>query len=375
MKKDYLTIIAIILIVIIAIGAGLFIGNKDIRNWASKNVFKSNVSDVELTRISLDENEKIYSYAYGNNIVTLSNNQLKIYNNSGSEINSTSVQIQTPKFMSKKNYLLLADSEGSNIYLFYNTSLQWKKEIEGSISQITVNENGSVGVAISGTTYKTVIIMYDITGSEEFRTYLSTNVASDLAISSDNKYLSFAETDTTGTVIKTIIKTIQVEKAKNTPSEAIVYQYENKNHVLLKLEYISNKLTAFYDNAIKTFYKNEETTIFDIDDKVSFVDITLENYACDIKETNESVLNNKYALEFINIKNQRRNTYEIDNSVKKMYAAYNTVCLDMGNEIRIISSKGWLLKTISTEQSAKDILIGSKIVGIVYKDRIEIAKI
>ena len=251
MKKDYLTIIAIILIVIIAIGAGLFIGNKDIRNWASKNVFKSNVSDVELTRISLDENEKIYSYAYGNNIVTLSNNQLKIYNNSGSEISSTSVQIQTPKFMSKKNYLLLADSEGSNIYLFYNTSLQWKKEIEGNISQITVNENGSVGVAISGTTYKTVIIMYDITGSEEFRTYLSTNVASDLAISSDNKYLSFAETDTTGTVIKTIIKTIQVEKAKNAPSEAIVYQYENKNHVLLKLEYISNKLTAFYDNAIK----------------------------------------------------------------------------------------------------------------------------
>ena len=27
-----------------------------------------------------------------------------------------------------------------------------------------------------------------------------------------------------------------------------------------------------------------------------------------------------------------------------MYASYSTVCLDMGNEIRIINNKGWLLK-------------------------------
>ena len=376
MKKDYLTIIALFFIVVIAIFGGIFIGNKNAREWANKKLFKNSVSESELTKISIDENDKLSCYAYGNYIATLSNNSLKIYNNSGSQVTEINVQVQNPKFESKKNYLLLADEGGSNLYLIYNTSLQWKKEIEGSISQITINDNGAVGVAISGTTYKTVIAMYDITGSEEFKTYLSTNVASDLTISPDNRYLSFAETDSTGTVIKTIIKTIQVDKAKSSPDEAIVAKYENTNHLLLNIEYNNNRLTAFYDNCIKTLSKNEDKTILEINDKISFTDITIENYVCCINEYSESVLNNKYALQFINTKNQKINTYEIENSVKKLYSDYNVACLDMGNEIRIVNTKGWLVKTITTEQqSTKDILIGNSVIGIVYKDRIEIVKI
>ena len=73
---------------------------------------------------------------------------------------------------------------------------------------------------------------------------------------------------------------------------------------------------------------------------------------------------------------KKLNTYEIENSVKKLYSDYNVACLDMGNEIRIVNTKGWLVKTITTEQqSTKDILIGNSIIGIVYKDRIEIVKI
>ena len=375
MKKDYLTIIAIFLIIVITIIAGIFIGNKKAREWANKKLFKHSVSVEELKSISINENEKVSCYAYGNYIATLSNNSLKIYNNSGSEITTINVQIQNPKFASKKNYLLLADEGGSNIYLIYNSSLQWKKEIEGSISQITINEAGSVGVTISGTTYKTVIAMYDITGAENFRTYLSTNVASDITISPDSRYFSFAETDSTGTVIKTIIKTIQVDKAKTSPDEAIVATYENTNHLLLNIEYSNNRLTAFYDNCVKTLSKNEEKTILEINDKVSFTNITIENYICCVKEYSESVLDNKYALQFINTKNQKSNTYEIDNSVKNLYSDYNVACLDMGNEVRIINTKGWLLKTITTDQSTKDILIGNSIIGIVYKDRIEIVKI
>ena len=53
--------------------------------------------------------------------------------------------------------------------------------MEGSVSYMTVNKNGAVGVVLTGTTYKSVIVMYGITGDEEFRTYLSSTVATRLS--------------------------------------------------------------------------------------------------------------------------------------------------------------------------------------------------
>ena len=49
----------------------------------------------------------------------------------------------------------------------------------------------------------------------------------------DNKYLSFAEVNTDGTLINTNIKTISIQKAKENPSESIVSNISAPNNSLL----------------------------------------------------------------------------------------------------------------------------------------------
>lgn len=52
----------------------------------------------------------------------------------------------------------------------------WETEVEGNVSKIDVNENGYVSIILKGTTYKSVIVVYDAKGNELFKTYLSKRV-------------------------------------------------------------------------------------------------------------------------------------------------------------------------------------------------------
>jgi len=44
----------------------------------------------------------------------------------------------------------------------------------------------------------------------------------------------------------------------------------------------------------------------------------------------------------------------------------------MGSEVHFVNTNGWLAKKYISTQEIKDVVIGSGIAGIVYKDKIEI---
>ena len=56
------------------------------------------------------------------------------------------------------------------------------------------------------TTYKSIITLYDSNGKQLLRNFMSSTRVIDVSISNDNKYLAFAEMDTSGTVIKSTIQ-------------------------------------------------------------------------------------------------------------------------------------------------------------------------
>ena len=58
----------------------------------------------------------LFTYAYSNHIAIVGNNKLTIYNSSANVENTIDVVVNTPKFYSNGNYLLLADENGQNLY-------------------------------------------------------------------------------------------------------------------------------------------------------------------------------------------------------------------------------------------------------------------
>lgn len=372
MNKKILIIITSIIALIIVITISLYIANESVRNWMDIYIFRKEIIEENLPTISLD-NENSNIYAYDNHIVILRDNKLVIYNSSGKEETTINVSITTPLFKSCGKYLLVGDKNNKNLYLIYNTSLQWQKTMEGNISKIAVNKNGAVGVVLTGTTYKSVITMYGITGEEEFKTYLSSTIAVDIAISEDSKYLSFAEINTSGTIITSTIKTISVEKAKTTPAEAIIYKYEQEpNGLVVNIQYNKQNLVCQYDNSIYLLKEGNSEKILDIDDKIIFIDINLTEYICEVIETSSSILSSQYELKIINIENKKENSYLLESMPKSLYCKNDIIAVNMGNEIDFINHNGWLQKSFTSKQSFKNVILGNNVAAIVYKDRVEI---
>lgn len=375
MKKKVLIIISGILVLMLIVVISLYIANEPTRDWIDRYILRKSIVEENLPNIEL-EKENINIYAYDNHIVILQDDELKIYNAFGKEEATINISVSNPIFKSCGKYLVIAESNGKNAYLIYNTSLQWQKTMEGNISKVTVNKNGAVGIVITGTTYKSVIVMYGITGNEEFKTYLSSTIAVDLEISEDNKYLSFAEINTSGTMLTSMIKTISVEKAKNAPTEAIIYKYENeKNNLIVNIKYVKEKLICQYDNSVYLFKEGNSEKILDIDNKTTFIDINVIGYICEIAEVSSGILNSEYEVKIINIDNKKENTYLLKSMPKSLYCSENVIAVNMGNELEFINRSGWLLKAFTSKQNFKDVALGDSIAGIIYKDRIDIINI
>lgn len=372
MKKKVILIIGIIVAIAVITVISLYIANEDVRDWMDEYIFRKNIIDENLPTISI-ENENASIYAYDNHIVILQNNELTIYNSSGKEETTINVQVNNPIFDSCGRYLLLADKGSQNVYLIYNTSLQWQKNMEGNVSYMTVNKNGAVGVVLTGTTYKSVIVMYGITGNEEFRTYLSSTVATSLAISENSEYLSFAESNTSGTVISSTVKTISVGKAKSTPTEAIIYTYnQENNNLIIDIEYNGNDLVCQYDNSVYRLNEGNSEKIIDVDQNTLFLDIETSNYISKIQENQSGILSNEYEVKVINEKNSSESTYLLEQMPSGLYCSDNVIAVDMGNEIVFLNHNAWLLKHFTSRQNYKNIVVGDSVAGIIYRDRVEI---
>lgn len=360
------TLALIVLAFIVTIG--LYLGNREFRMWADKHIFAKDIEESNLPAIDLDTNKNVYAYCYENNVVTLEDNNLVIYNKFAKKITNINVLVSNPKFQSDGNYLLIADEGASKIYLIYNNSLQWEKDVDGQISQITVNKNGAVGVIVTGTTYKSVIIMYDITGKESFKYFLSTTSATDLSISEDQSKLSFTEINTSGATITSKVKTISVEKAISNPKEPLENTYDFESNVLLlKINYRKNKVVAFTDNGVYLLNNGNKEKILELDNNISFVDINLNGFVASIKEDS-----NRFELYLTNAENKRANTYLINDAVKNIYCKDEITAVDLGNKLEFVSNNGWLIKKFTSHQNIKEVILGKNIAAIIYKDRIEI---
>lgn len=374
-KKLTLVISLGILIIIAIVITSLYIANINVRNWMDMYIFRKNVIEERLDTIDL-ENENSSIYAYDNHIVILENNVLSFYNQVGKKETSINVSITTPIFESSGNYLLVADKGGKNVYLIYNTSLQWQKTMDGNVSEAVVNKNGAVGVVLTGTTYKSVIVMYGITGNEEFKTYLSSTIAVDIAISENSQNLSFAEINTSGTIIDSVVKTISVEKAKNSPAEAIINTYKpESNSIIVKLKYNKEKLICQYDNSVYMLNDGNSTKLLEINNNSLFVDINVLGYICNLVENQAGILTSEYELKIMDVDNKKESSYILNSMPKSLYCSNNIIGINMGNDIEFVNHNGWLIKSFSSKQSFKDVVIGEKIIGIVYKDRVELITI
>jgi hypothetical protein len=270
-------IFGIILILIITFIA-LYSSNEQAKEFFDKYIFRKEVYEENLPSISLDNINTTNVVAYNNYVGVLNQNKLKLYNKNGNEDSNIDMEISVPMFNSNGKYLCVAEKEGQRLYLISNKSIVWQKDIEGNISDINVNENGYVSICITGTSYKTVVDVFNPNGDELFKTYLSNTNVIDTDISKDNNYLAIAETNFSGITIESSVKVISIESAKQNSQDCVEYVYNaDTNNLIVNLKYQSkNKLMCMYDNKIDYIENKNNQNFIDLKEKNNlFADINL----------------------------------------------------------------------------------------------------
>ncbi len=376
-RKIAITILGTIIALTILIFILLYVFNPNFRKWADTHILMKVVHEGSLSSIDIDESENISVYAYDKYIAIINGNKMEIFNSSAKNVASHEVNVISPIFGVNGKYMVVGDKGRQKIYLVSGTRILWSTDIDGSVSRVSVNENGYVSVVCMGSTYKSVVCVYDADGSQLFKTYIPNNTVIDSTISSDNKLLSYAEIDTSKTSIQSTIKTISIKDATSSSNDAFVNTYDiPKNILVINLKYQGNKnLMCMCDNGIYLLSdgKMNQLTNFDEENKqYSFAGINLSNTIFEIEESVDGINNQKSIVHIKNSGSGKNREYTIDGIAKETASADDNIAINLGNEIYFINSRGWLIKQYIANQEVKKVIVSDRLAAIIFKDKIEI---
>lgn len=373
-KRKMIIAISIgVILLVVGITMLIYYSSRDARKFLDQYLFRKNVTQEKLDTIDLDYNSNVSVFAYNRYICILAENKLMEYNSSGKLEHEIDLQINSPVYSVNNKYIAISEQNGSKLNLISGSEILWTKDIDGNISKINVNNNGYVSVILTGTTYKSVIVTFDDKGNELFKTYQATTSVVDTTISNDNKYLAFAEVNTSGTAIQSNIKVISIEN----PSESEIYTYSaDSNKLIINIEYSGNdKIICMFDDEITKIQSENNSSLLSLNEggrNINFANVNLENYVYRAIEENDGLFNTNTVLEIKNTNNDNTAVYTVEGAAKYIYSNNNIIAVSLGQDIEFINTSGWLLKSYSSTQEAQNVVIGNGIAGIVYNDRVEI---
>ena len=368
-KKKVIVLMTVSTVIVISIiFLIMYMCNAKFRSWADMHILMKNVTEGTLSSIDIDIDEDVSVYAYDQYVALLNNNKLDIYNSSGKKSQELEVNVSNPLFKSNGKYLIVAEKEKQKIYLIAGTKLLWSTDIDGVISRTSVNENGYVSVVCTGTTYKSVIIVFDTKGNQVLKSYFPTNYVVDSVISSDNKYLSFAEVNTTGTLIKSTVKTIAINNSNNSSEISAVNTYElTTNSLVINLKYQGSKnLICMCNNGVYVLSDGNAQMLMNFDEEgknYTFAEINLINSIYGIVEVSDGISNQMSQIKLVNTGTKKNNYYNINSIAKSTSSAGDNIAINFGTEVYFISSKGWLKK-----KYIANIIVSERIAAIIFRD-------
>lgn len=378
-KTKILTIIiAVIIIALLVAATIIYFVNSTAREWVDKNILRKEIRQDNANYIELKENQSTNIYAFNKYIGILNKNNFTIYNNIGNEETKLEVQVSNPIFDSANRFLVMAEKNGKKIYLIEDKEIIWESETEGNILQVHVNKNGYVAVVVTDSINKTIVIMYspEGKGKSKFKTYLSSTRTTDIAISNDNKYLSIAEVDTSGTIIQSSIKTISIDKASSSDAtNSLDNTFKSETGKLItNIQYHDKgKLICMYTDTIHSIDGNEHTVLTENGNKkVICQSIELANHIVFVEEKSSGLFTADSVVSIIQTDNKTTKEYTVNAVTKEIYTYGNMIALNLGTEIEFINTDGWLVKRYIANQEITNVVMSNNIAGIIYRDRIEI---
>ncbi len=374
LKTSLLVILGFCIVVIVA----RYITDESFRTEIDINVFGKQVEESSLNTIEINSDVGSNIFAFDNYIAILNKNKLNIYNEKGTLTSEIDVNISIPLVHTNGKYMVLAEKDAERLYVISEGSILWDTKVEGTISGVNINSNGYVSVIIKNTIYKSIVVFYDSTGKELFRRYPSSNYAICTDISKDNHYLAVGEVDYSGTIMKSFIKIISVELAQKDPDNSIVYTYEADNgEIITNINYQDkDNAVCMFNSYIQRVSSTDNSRVYEYTGDDLFVDVDLNSGVAVIDKQSSGLFLYEYEVKVKSINSKAESLYILNSDLpKSVIVSGDNMAFNLGNEVRIVNSSGWLVKKYTSSKQITNVVLGDDIAGIVYKNKIEIIEL
>ena len=375
-KKKILIAVGILSIIILLIALiALYIAKNEVRNWVDIKILRKNVSEQDIQTINLNTDKNNQIHVYNDYIAVLNDKSVTIYNSYGEKITSIDVNINSAIYDSEGKYLVIAEEKGNEICLIFDKTYMWSEKIEGEILQIHVNRNGYVAAITTDATHKSIVTFFNSQGKKLFTSYFAATRIVDASISNDNKYISIAELDSTGTIIKSNVKILSVENAEKDPENTIIYNYEAEDGSLItNVKYQSkNQIACIYDNGLGVIKDQTYRDVIKIDNEnITYLANDFNNHVVYVKEESAGLFKSQSDVYIVNTLDFQEKIYKMETIAKDVFARDNIIAVNVGTEIYFLDTNGWLIKKYTANQEITNVKVSESLAIIIYKDRIVI---
>ncbi len=374
-KKLALLISLLIILITIIVLIIVYIFNVQFRNWCDKHILGKEILQEDTREIEIDGDENPQVYAFDKYICLFRRKTIEFYNKVGTKVGEIETNINNAKFASAGRYLAICEQDGKEFYLIDGKEKVYENEVDGTISQINVSRSGFVSVVLSNNSYKSIVSVYNKEGKEIFKTNLVTSRVVDVSMSQDSQYLAIAEVDISGILTKSTIQIVSIELAQTKPAEAIVYKYEvPEGKLIINVEYQEKqKLICMYNDSIEVLQEQKSSELVGFENrKTTFMTIELNNRIAILEEKTTGEYTSDTYVNIINPENKREIQYITNGVVKSLHTSNKRIAINTGSELHIISTNGFLIKKYISSTEINDIVMTDSLVGVIYRDKIQI---
>lgn len=331
------------------------------------SLFKGETVSEESKVDIVSSEEDIYEN-YCEELLVYNNRKLTTYNsNSNITWEYTLQEVFTPNIYINGKYMAVVNKTNGAIYLFYNKKELLTKRIDGTISNLYLNDNGNFAVEYSTSGYKKIIGVYSKDGELLYNTYLQVSSIVDIKFIDDTKKLLVITADTTSFNMSSVLNIIDGTSEESSMQEiakfenSLVYDVviQGKNAIVMFDDKIVNcNLSTSTVNEIKKFDSSQ----------ILFITLS-DNYFTYVEQELDS---QDYHINTARLDNTDISETKVENAPKIMKNSGYLNYFVYQDKVQVINKWGVEIKNFEITFPPKEIVIFNKekCIALIYSNKI-----
>ena len=156
--------------------------------------------------------------------------------------------------------------------------------------------------------------------------------------------------------------------------KVLAHNKSEQNKLMVNIEYQDkNKIICMYTDTVNIIENGQETVLFENKNKkITAQSINLHNNFVTVQEESSGIFSANSVVNIMDIDTKNTKNYTVETSIKEIYTKGDIIALNLGTEVEFINTGGWLVKRYVASQEVTNVTVSDNIVGIIYRDKVEI---